>query len=644
MILAALQAVDKFYGGQTVLSRATLELRSGARTALIGRNGSGKSTILRLLSGSESPDGGAVFVRPGVELGLLEQDLSVAEDDTVVESCEEAFRPLDELEASLASLESAGLDDPATFERWEGLHETFERRGGYERRARRDMVLYALGFRGREDEPVTRLSGGEKTRLGLAQLLMAQPDVLLLDEPTNHLDMEMRAWLEGYLARYPGAALIVSHDRAFLDASCSTTAEVSLGTLRNFEGTPSAYRVARAEQERIESATRANERKELERLSSAAGQMKQWAGQNAKLHRRAKAMEKRVERYEQGMLDDAGPTERSTRFRFESDPSGDIVLQAEHLSKSFDRTLFQDVAVTVRQGERIALLGPNGAGKTTFLRMLLGDEPSDDPRGKVTFGSRVRLGYYDQQLGGVDAEKTLTEEMVAMVGDVEAHNLLGDFLFPYEAQYKRIADLSGGERARLALLKLTLARCNLLVLDEPTNHLDLEMIEALEAALAGFDGSVLLISHDRRFVSAIADLVWELRGGRFEQYEGDLDFYLRKRAERSSGQENDKGSGKQNGKAKGGEDVKAGSKVERAKGPSKWQLERTVEGLETSIAELEEMLSEVDNDLARPEELSATEIARLGRRHEEIEGKLMLSLAEWESAQEALNRRAAERS
>ena len=630
MVLAALQAVDKYYGGQTVLENATLELRPLARTALIGRNGSGKSTILRLLAGLEQPDGGQVYVRPGVELGMLEQDLSGTRGSSVLELCETAFSALDALEKELARLEREGLDDPDTYARWEGLHETFERRGGYERRARRDMVLHALGFRGRENDPADRLSGGEKTRLGLARLLMAQPDVLLLDEPTNHLDMEMRSWLEGYLTRYPGAALVVSHDRAFLDGACTATAEVTLGVLRTFGGNPSSYRQARAEQERIEAATRANERKELERLESAASQMKQWAGQNAKLHRRAKSMEKRAERFESDMLEDALPSERTTRFRFDSDPSGDIVLQAYHLSKSYGRCLFEDVDLTVRQGERIALLGPNGAGKTTFLRVLLGDEPSDDPKGKVSFGSRVRVGYYDQELAGVDPDKTLIEEMIRLVGDVEAHNLLGNFLFPFEAQYKRIADLSGGERARLALLKLTLARCNLLVLDEPTNHLDVEMIEALEAALTQFEGTVLLISHDRRFVSRTANLIWELEDGRFEKYEGDLDFYRRKRDERRA----------QETKA---EEVAATETSRRPSGPSRWKLERQLEELEERIARLEAQLEEVDAVLKTPDLLSAQEIADAGRRHEEIESELIATMGRWEETQEVLGLRLAER-
>ena len=324
MLLAALHAVEKVYGEQVVLADATLELRDGDRVALIGRNGSGKSTILELLAGLEEPDGGRVFTAEDVTLAHLEQDPRFDEAETVVEVAARAFAELDAMEARLSALEAAGLDDPERFQRWEHLHATFERRGGYARRARRDAVLSALGFAGRHDQPVRQLSGGERTRLGLAQLLMAQPDVLLLDEPTNHLDVEMRQWLEGHLARYPGAALIVSHDRAFLDGAASRTAEVSRGRLRVGPGNPSAFRAARAEAERLQAMQRANEEKERDRLQAATDQMKRWAGQNAKLHRRAKAMQKRVERFEAEMVEEVERGERTLRFAFDADESGAI--------------------------------------------------------------------------------------------------------------------------------------------------------------------------------------------------------------------------------------------------------------------------------------------------------------------------------
>lgn len=630
MLLAALQRVEKVYGDQVVLEDASIELRDDQRTALVGRNGAGKTTVLRLLMGIEAADRGTVFRASGVTLALLAQDPPFTQEDSVEGIARSAFADLEAMEAELAELEAAGLQDPERYHRWERLHEVFERRGGYARRARRDAVLHALGFRGREAQAVVNLSGGERTRLGLARILMAQPDVLLLDEPTNHLDLEMRAWLEGYLARYPGAALIVSHDRAFLDAACDTTAAVGLGRLQMGDGAPSAFRAAREEERRIQQATYRNQERERGRLEAAAARMKRWAGQSEKLHRRAKAMERRTERYTASMVAAPTPGERTTRFHFESDASGEIVLTARHLSKGYGRQLFKDVSVELRQRQRVALVGPNGAGKTTFLRLLLGEVASDDPRGEVRSGARVRMGYYDQDLRGVDPESTLMEELIRLVGEREAHDLLGRFLFPFEAQYKRVEDLSGGERARLALLKLTLGRYNLLVLDEPTNHLDVEMIEALEGALRAYRGTLLLVSHDRRFLETLATAVWEIKDGRFEAFEGDWAFYQRltqrRRADRERGERADPETAPS----------AAAPEPQSASGPSRWRLERMREDLEERIAGLERELDGLAERLAAPQAEDTQALVVLGERHAAVERELIEVLAEWEAITERL--------
>ena len=676
MILASLQRVDRHHGEQTVLAGASLELRPGERLALVGRNGAGKTTILRLLAGREAPDGGETFQRPGVTFGLLDQDARFDGDEVanlnVAAVADGAFRDLDAMERELAGLEREGLDDPEVYARWDELHERFERRGGYARRARRDAVLHALGFAGRERDLVQLLSGGERTRLGLARLLMAQPDVLLLDEPTNHLDLEMRAWLEGFVGRYPGAAVMVSHDRAFLDGACDRTAEVDRGELRVAHGNPSAYRDARAEQARIEARTRVNETRERERLSEAATRMKRWAGQNEKLHRRARAMERRLERYEGGMLAEERPDAATTRFRFPCPPSADLVLHAQHLAARYDRTLFEGVELVVRHGERVVITGPNGAGKTTLLRTLLGERPSDDPRASVRWGARVRVAYYDQDLGGLDGDARLIEELIRLVGDTEAHDLLGRFLFPYQAQFKRVADLSGGERARLALLKLTLTEANVLVLDEPTNHLDVEMIEALEAALAIYEGTLMLVSHDRRFLETMATRVWEVDGGRVTDFEGDWAFYRRKRDVRrqvrdprqqvrdtrqqvrdtrreAAGRAEERDGGDADGERSAGRPVgdtadagapTAGGGDER----SPWRLRRDLERWEREVARLEEELAAAQEELERAAAAPADERQRdggarwaeLGRRHDALEGELLTAMASWEAAASAL--------
>lgn len=641
MLLAALQGVDKAYGEQVLLAGANLELRSAERVALIGRNGSGKSTILRLLAGLVKPDGGTVHRAQETVVAYLEQNPAWAGTDKVAEVSARAFAELDELEERLAELEHAGLDDPNNYARWEELHGAFERRGGYARRARRDAVLSALGFAGRHEQPVAQLSGGERTRLGLAVLLMEQPDVLLLDEPTNHLDIEMRQWLEGHLSRYPGAALIVSHDRAFLDGATTRTAQVGGGRLMVGPGNPSAYLEARAVADRLQAETRANQERELTRLQGAADQMKHWAGQNAKLHRRAKAMQRRADRYEGGMVSELARAERTTRFNFPAGDSGDIVLAAEHLSKSFgERQLLKDATFELRRGDRIGLVGRNGEGKSTLLKMIVGELRSDDPRGHVRTGARVRLGYYDQELTRLDAENTLFDELRQRLGDIEAHNALGRFLFPYEAQFKKIRDLSGGERARLALLDLSLGEHNLLILDEPTNHLDTEMIAALEEALDVYEGTLLFVSHDRRFLSALAEQVWEVRDGKLAEYDGDWDYYLRHRPKR------DAGAAREPAAPLGRPGRDAGAEAAASRGPSRWQLQRRLEALEEEIKSLEARLATLTGELAKPDELDANLLANppqlagpplrhaellalFGQEHAKVEEALLGLMEEW---------------
>jgi len=645
MVLVGVQDVHKWYGGQTVLDGVHLELTPGDRAALIGRNGSGKSTLLRLIQRVEAPDAGSVFVRAGVQVGMLEQDPDFPPDATIDAVADAAFTELDAAQLELETLERAGLDDPDRYARWEPLHEAFERRGGYARRARRDAVLHALGFAGRGAQRVAGLSGGETTRLALARLLMAQPDVALLDEPTNHLDLAMRAWLEGFLGRYPGAVVVVSHDRAFLDGACTRTVEVRRGALRQADVPPSRYREAERERELLEAKTRENQRKEHERLSAAAAQMKQWAGQNAKLHRRAKAMEGRVERFAQTMLDGPAPLDRTTRFAFPAAESGEVVLDARHLRAAFgERVLFDGVDLGLRRGERVVLVGPNGAGKTTLLRILTGERPSDDPRGAVRWGARVRVGYYDQALARFDPEATLLETLLRLVGERAAHDLLGRFMFPFEAQYKRVADLSGGERARLALLDLTMLEANVLVLDEPTNHLDLEMIEALEDALDAYQGTLVVVSHDRRLLTRLAQRVWEVDDGRFEDYAGDWSYYQRQRPLRRPGPAGD-------GDASGSERAATGGGPRRPDGDerSTWQLERAAERLEAEVERCSAALERAEADLARlndvaaerPDAVDAGELAAAGEAYTAAEAALLAAMSAWSDVDTLLQGRRA---
>ncbi|WP_045233535.1 ABC-F family ATP-binding cassette domain-containing protein, partial [Deinococcus pimensis] len=577
-MLLALSDVHKEYGHHVVLDGVNLTVRAGDRLALVGRNGAGKTTLLRLLTGEDHPDGGEVRRADGVRIRALRQDPVFPEGATVGGVLDAAFHELDALEAELSEAAERMTEGDDAIERHAELLEHFARRGGYERRARKDASALAFGFRGREHEAVSGLSGGERTRLGLAALLVENPDVLLLDEPTNHLDIVMIEWLEGFLGRYGGAVMLISHDRAFLDAACTSTAYLRDGGLKVYPGNFTRFREQLEADLELQAARHAVEQAQIDELSKSAARMKIWGLGMAKLARRARAMESRLERMKKAATGAPPPEERVARVLFHAPESGDVVLDARHLSKRLGgRDLFRDVNVTLRRGDRVALIGRNGAGKTTFLRCLLGLTPSDDPKAEVRTGARVRVGYYDQNLRGVEPTSTLYEEARAYTQkDTEAHDLLGAYLFPYEAHDKRISSLSGGERARMALLKLAQEDNNLLVLDEPSNHLDMEMLESLEAALDDYDGTLLMVSHDRRLVENLADRIWLIEDGRFFEYPGGYAYYKQKHVPAS---------------AVPVKDVRAAAPaVPAKKTPGLWHLKRRAEELEAQVANAEAAL------------------------------------------------------
>lgn len=623
-MLLALEDIEKDYGAQPVLSGVSLQVNPGDRIGLVGRNGAGKSTLLRLLLGVEEPDAGRVRTFAGVRVRALAQDPSFAEGSTVQSVLDAAFHELDELEAEL---ERAAADmqsgTPQSVERHAELLEHYARRGGYERRARRDAATLAFGFRGREDTPTAQLSGGERTRLGLAALIVENPDVMLLDEPTNHLDMVMVEWLEGFLSRYAGAALIISHDRAFLDAATNETAYLWQRQLRVYAGNYTTFRTALDEE--IEQQRRQAEidARKIASLSESAARMKIWGLGMSKLARRAHSMESRLERLRASAAAPPPKAERTARILFHAPESGDMVLDAAHLTARIDgRTLFEDVQVQIRRGERVALIGRNGAGKTTFLKMLLGLRPSDDPKGYSRTGARVTVGYYDQQLRGVDEDSTLYLEAREYVEkDAQAHDLLGTYMFPYLSHDKKVAVLSGGERSRLALLKLAQEDHNFLLLDEPTNHLDMEMLESLETALDEFNGTLLMVSHDRRLVENLADRIWLIEDGQFYEYPGGWQYYREKHRPSEAPKP-------------AAPKAEAPAAPARPKTKGLWHLKRDLERVEADIAALEQKLAEAHAALAAA--TPDADFAALGKTVADLEGQLEAKMEEWAKASEAV--------
>ncbi|MCP2015758.1 ATP-binding cassette subfamily F protein 3 [Deinococcus sp. HSC-46F16] len=613
-MLVALQDATKEYGPLTVLSEITFAVQPGDRVGLVGRNGAGKSTLLRLLTGEARPDGGTVRRAPGVRVRALQQDPTFPPEATVDSVLEAAFHDLDALEAELSeAAEAMASGTPESVLHHEAVLEHYVRRGGFERRSRKEAVTLAFGFRGREHDPVVGLSGGERTRLGLAALLVENPDVLLLDEPTNHLDIVMVEWLEGFLSRYPGAVLVISHDRAFLDAVTNETAYLRSGGLSVYKGGYTTFRETLAAEQEQQAAQHAQDARQIASLQASADRMKIWGLGMSKLARRAKAMQARVDRMQARATSAPPPEERTTRITFHAPESGDVVLDARHLTRRLGgRTLFEDVNVQLRRGDRVAIIGRNGAGKTTLLRALLGMDPSDDPRGRVLTGARVSVGYYDQALRGVDPSQTLYDVAREYVQkDFEAHNLLGTFLFPYDQHDKQARILSGGERARLALLKLAQEDHNLLVLDEPTNHLDMEMVEALEDALTAYSGTLLMVSHDRAFIEGLADRIWLIEDGHFYEYPGWADY---REKHRPAVVEESKPTPKP-------------GVAPAPKGKGLWHLKREVEAIEADIARLEADLEEAQAALAAA--APDADFVALGQAAHDLEVRLEAKMTAW---------------
>ncbi len=613
-------------------------LHAGERIGLVGRNGAGKSTLLKLLTGEVLPDGGTVLRAPGVRVRSLNQDPKFAPGSTVDGVLEAAFRDLDDLEAELSEAAGAMADgSEASILRHEELLEQFGRRGGFQRRSRKEAAALAFGFRGREQEDVSRLSGGERTRLGLAALLVENPDVLLLDEPTNHLDIVMVEWLETFLGRYPGAVLAISHDRAFLDAVTTETAYLRDGSLKRYPGGYTRFRAALEQDLQQQAAQFAQQQKAIADLQASADRMKVWGLGMSKLARRAGAMQARVDRLQASAVAAPPPEQRTTSITFHAPESGEVVLDAQHLTRQMgQRTLFRDVRVQLRRGERVAIIGRNGAGKTTLLRTLLGLDPSDDPRGRTLTGARVSVGYYDQQLRGVDPEKTLFDVAREYTQkDTDAHTLLGTFLFPYEQHDKPTRILSGGERARLALLQLAQEDHNFLVMDEPTNHLDMEMVEALEDALAGFGGTLLMVSHDRAFIEALADQVWLVEDGQFYRYPGWEDYRdqhaARRAAEEAAAAPTPARRVAETAPATATTAAAASAGPQtRYAGLNTYQLGKKVEALEADIERLE---AEVEAaGLALAQAAPDADFAELGRAAHTLEQQLEAVMQDWEEA------------
>ena len=527
-MLFRLSEVHKSYGVQDVLRGTSVQVNAGEHVGLVGRNGAGKSTIFRLVRGDETADRGDVVRARGVKLGLLDQHVHFKPGSTVHESALAAFGKLQQIEHEMHELEhrmaDAGDDLEKILERYSDLQHEFEHEGGFEYAARAEAILQGLGFdRDMWSLETEKLSGGQQNRLGLACLLLANPDVLLLDEPTNHLDVNAVEWLEEFLQDYASAYVIISHDRYFLDRCCRRIVELENGRAASYSGNYSDYLVER--EERREAQQRAYENQQHLIAKTEEFIRRNLAGQKTKQAKSRRNMLQRLER-----LDAVRPEQSSGDFRLQAiERTGNHVLTVNELTIGYpEKMLADDISFILRRGECLGIIGPNGSGKTTFLRTILNKlEPLE---GEVRWGSKVQIGYYAQQLDDLDERNEIIMELRRVAPSTatagELRSFLAKFLFTGDDVYKHVRDLSGGEKGRLALAKLIYSRVNVLVLDEPTNHLDIPSREALEEALSAYEGTIVTISHDRYFLDRVATQILALDGaGGAEHYDGDYTDY-----------------------------------------------------------------------------------------------------------------------
>ncbi|MFC7440252.1 ribosomal protection-like ABC-F family protein [Laceyella putida] len=543
MIVCACHQLKKMLGATWVLKHINGEIHDQARIGLVGANGSGKTTLLKCLAGIESPDEGEVFIRKQAKVGYLAQLPEADEATTVKQILRQPFAELLQIEQKMNQLSlqmSEQAADEAKLTRllneWDVLRERFEQGGGYQIDSMIAQVAKGLGIQEEMwDQPFRQLSGGEQTKVGLAVLLLARPDCLLLDEPTNHLDLPSVEWLETYIQKYQGAVMVVSHDRTFLDRVTTETWDLEDGEVVIYPGNYSSF--IRQKEERLLAEFREyqEQEKKIKKMKETIKRLKEWANRanppNAGMHRRAKSMEKALERMEK--IKKPVLERKKMRLHFDMNGrSGKEVIVAENIGKLYgDRLLFAESDVLVRFGERSAIVGANGTGKSTLLRIILGQEEADE--GTVRLGAGVKIGYLSQAGYEGEPEQTVIEafrEEVA-VTEGEARQLLARFLFYGSAVFRKVKELSGGERMRLRLAQLMYQDINLLVLDEPTNHLDIDSREALEEALAEFPGTILAISHDRYFLNRLFGTIYWLADQRLIRYDGDYDWARSKRAQ-----------------------------------------------------------------------------------------------------------------
>lgn len=634
MILLQVAQIARLFGADVLFQNIQMEIDSHARIGLVGRNGAGKSTLLKIIAGLEEPDRGTISKNKQATLSYLAQDTGLISDKTVWEEMLDAFSSVRKMETRMREVELAISQTSPSDSNYARLlkeydqlqHEFAEKNGyGYENEIR--SVLHGFQFDASfYDKAIATLSGGQKTRLALAKLLLQKPDILILDEPTNHLDIPTLSWLESYLQGYSGALLIVSHDRYFLDKVVNEVYEISRHKMRHYKGNYSRYLAMKAEQ-------LTSKIKAYEKQQDQIAKLEDFVARNlvrASTTKRAQSRRKQLEKLDR--LDRPQGDEKSAHFLFAIEkPSGNIVLQVEDGAIGYDaqHVLAEPIQLDIRKTEAVALVGPNGIGKSTLLKSIIHQLPFI--RGKEQLGTNVTIGYYDQGQADLHSNKTILQELWdehPTTPEVEIRNVLGGFLFSGQDVEKTIPLLSGGEKARVALAKLAMNQENFLILDEPTNHLDIDNKEVLENALIDYEGTLLFVSHDRYFINRVATKVVELSENGTKVYLGDYDYYLEKKQEERELQallqveqeeEVNPSAGKQS------------FQLSKEQQKQLRQARRKVEQIENQLAKLEDDIANYQTQMADPDILDDhVQLQKLNQQLEEAQEAQMTLLEEWE--------------
>ncbi|MFI3378726.1 ribosomal protection-like ABC-F family protein [Mammaliicoccus sciuri] len=640
MILLQINKLEKSYDGEVIFSDVDFEVKTGERIAIVGRNGAGKTTLMKIIAGVESYDEGNISKGKQVTMGYLTQQMTLDSNDTVMNEMKKPFKDVINIEDKMKTLTdwlSIHADEydkdiyKEKLSQYEALSNQYELMDGYNYESKIKTVLTGLDFKESDfDRQIQSFSGGQKTRLSMAQMLLSEPDLLLLDEPTNHLDMETTEWLENYLTHFKGAIVIISHDRYFLDKIVNQVYDVALGSVKKYVGNYSKFLKERdAHYEKV-MAEYERQQSEIKKLETFVEKNITRASTSGMAKSRRKVLE-RMERIEKPRLD-----AKSAQINFEiTRATGEDVLKVQNLDIGYSKSITPPINLEVKRHDRIAIIGPNGIGKSTLIKTIAQKIPALG--GNIVYGSNIQIGYYDQKQAEFTSNMTILDyvwNQYAHMPEKDIRTILGRFLFTQEEVKKVINDLSGGEKARLQLALLMLEKNNVLILDEPTNHLDIDSKEMLEQALQNFEGTLLFVSHDRYFINELANNIFHITQNGNELFRGDYQYYLEKLEQREAISRYEQEDVQSTETAKDDQYYVNQKQLKK----EKRKLERQLEEIENNISTYEEQISDYEHQLTLPEIFNDIEKSNeINNLRVEAERLLEENMEKWEELESKLN-------